>query len=313
MRIRSLLAIGTAALTLSAPVLVARPHPRPSGAAPALPRVIGHRGAPRHAPENTLASIDAAHRLGVRWVENDVQRTRDGRLVVLHDATLARTTDAAERYPGRSPWRVGDFTLRQVERLDAGRWFGARFAGQRVPTLDAYLRRLDHDHEDLLLEIKNPGLYPGLPGGIAARLRADGWTDRAHLAGRLMVQSFDAGAVRAFHRACPGARTALLGAPPADRLPGYARYLDAIDPDAAHLTRGYVAAVHAVRGAHGRPLRVYPWTVDDPAAAVALAGIGADGVITDRPDRILAALSARTARRARGAGAGRSAPSGAAR
>jgi glycerophosphoryl diester phosphodiesterase len=295
MRIRSLVALGGLALGWSLLPLAGLPGgPAPRVARPVL--TIGHRGAPAHAPENTLASVDAAHRLGVAWVENDVQRTADGRLVVLHDATLERTTNAATLFPGRSPWRIGDFTLAQVERLDAGAWFGARFAGQRVPTLDGYLRRLDRDHLSLLLEIKNPRSFPGLPGDIAARLRADGWLDPGHLRGRLMVQSFDPDAVRAFHRLCPGARTALLGNPPADRLGRYAGYLDAVNPDASRLTPGYLAAVHAVRGAHRRPLRVFPWTVDDPARAVALARAGADGVITDRPDVIRTALASRAGR-----------------
>ncbi len=291
MRIRTLAALSGAVLGLSVLPFTALSHAR-SAAAPGPVLAIGHRGAPTRAPENTLPSIDAAHRLGVQWVENDVQRTRDGRLIVIHDDTLTRTTDAATRYPGRSPWKTGEFTLAEIERLDAGSWFDRRFAGTRVPTLDAYLRRLDHNRQSLLLEIKNPRLYPGIAGQIAARLRADGWSDPAHLHGRLMVQSFDAGALRDFHRACPGASTGLLGAPPAARLGGYARYLDTVNPDASRLTRRYVAAVHAVRGAHGRPLRVYAWTVDDPARAVALARLGVDGVITDRADVIRTALAA---------------------
>jgi glycerophosphoryl diester phosphodiesterase len=289
-RHRLLVALGGLALgaTTVTGVALAR-LPAPPAADQVL--VIGHRGAPRRAPENTLASVDAAHRLGVRWVENDVQRTRDGRLVVLHDATLRRTTDAATVYPRRAPWRLTDFTLAEVERLDAGGWFAPRFAGERVPTLDAYLRRVDRDHQGLLLELKNPRDHPGLAADVAARLAADGWTDPGHLRDRLVVQSFDAAALRAFHRRCPAARTALLGTPPVRRLPDYARFVDAVAPDAGRLPAGYLTAAHAVRGDHGRPLRVYPWTVDDPARAVALVRAGADGVITDRPDVVRAALA----------------------
>ncbi len=251
---------------------------------------IGHRGAPERAPENTLASVDAAARLGGTWVENDVQSTRDGRPVVVHDVTLERTTDARRVFPRRSPWRVGDLTLAEVERLDAGRWFGRAFAGQRVPTLDAYLRRLDRDRLGLLLEIKNPDLHPGLTGLIAARLRAVGWLDAAHH-GRLMVQSFDAAAVRDFHRLAPAVSTGLLGAPTVRDLPADARWLDSVNADAAHVTRPYADAVHAVRGAHGTPLRLLAWTVDDPAKASALVAAGADGLISDRADVLRAALA----------------------
>lgn len=290
MRIRPLLAFSGVALGLSVLPFTGLSHARPP-APTAEVLTIGHRGAPDRAPENTLASIDAAHRLGVQWVENDVQRTEDGRLIVMHDATLRRTTNAASVHPRRSPWRISDFTLAEIERLDAGSWFSPRFAGERVPTLDAYLRRLDHNHQSLLLEIKNPQLYPGIAQQIAARLTADGWTDPGHLRNRLMVQSFGAGALRDFHRACPGARTGLLGAPPVGQLKRYAAYVDSVNPDASHLTRAYVAAVHAVKGDHGTPLRVFPWTVDSPAKAVALARLGVAGVITDRPDVIRTALA----------------------
>lgn len=300
MRIRPLVAVSGLAVALSALPFTTWTLTRAT-VRPVATVTIGHRGADTQAPENTLASIDAAHRLGVDWVENDVQRTRDDRLVVVHDTTLTRTTNARSLYPGRSPWKVADFTLAEVERLDAGSWFGKRFAGERIPTLDTYLRRIDHNRQNLLLEIKNPALYPGVARQIAARLRADGWLDTAHRERRLMVQSFDAGALAAFHRLVPGVRTGFLGGPPAGRLARYAAYVDTINPDASHLTGRYISAVHAVRGDHGKPLRVYPWTVDDTTRAVALSRLGADGVITDRPAAVRAALAADTARRSPGA------------
>ncbi|WP_307797725.1 glycerophosphodiester phosphodiesterase family protein, partial [Streptomyces laculatispora] len=109
-----------------------------SGLAPArtgAPLVISHRGASAYAPENTLAAVDKAAELGFDWVENDIQFTRDGVLVVIHDTDLKRTTDAEEVFPGRAPWAVKDFTAAEIARLDAGSWFGARYAGTRVPTL----------------------------------------------------------------------------------------------------------------------------------------------------------------------------------
>jgi len=127
-----------------------------------MPIVIGHRGASAYAPENTLAAIDKAARLGIGWVENDVQRTKDGELVVIHDDSLQRTTDVEEVFPCRTSWDVKDFTAAEIARLDAGSWFGRRYAGARVPTLDEYMRRVEHNHQKLLLEIKNPELYPGI-------------------------------------------------------------------------------------------------------------------------------------------------------
>ncbi|MGW2490660.1 glycerophosphodiester phosphodiesterase [Streptomyces sp. NPDC001606] len=256
------------------------------------PTVIAHRGASAYAPENTLASIDKAAEMGFSWVENDVQRTKDGELVVIHDAGLARTTDVEQVFPGRAPWKVKDFTAAEIARLDAGSWFSSAYAGTRVPTLRQYMRRIEHNHENLLLEVKNPELYPGIEQQILKLLGDEGWLDRAHLR-RLIVQSFSADSVRTVHRLDPDVTTAYLGAPTAAQLHGYARFTDLINPSYTSLSRGYVAAVHAFDGPHGRPLRVFAWTVNDAATARRAAGLGVDGVITNEPDVVRAALADR--------------------
>ncbi|MFD9813905.1 glycerophosphodiester phosphodiesterase [Streptomyces sp. NPDC059080] len=250
----------------------------PAAPAVASPLVIAHRGAARQAPENTLAAVDAAHRAGLTWVENDVQRTKDGQLVVVHDPTLRRTTDAARALPGRAPWRVADLTAAEIARLDAGGWFAARFAGERVPTLDRYLRRLEQNHQSLLLELKNPTRYPGIEAQTLRLLRAEGWLDRAHL-GRLMVQSFCARCVRTVHRLAPQVRTAVLGTPALRDATRYARFTDGINPPLDHLTPGWTAAVHRLRGPHGDPLRIYGWGPEAAPGAPAAAARGIDGVV----------------------------------
>lgn len=250
-----------------------------AGPGTAAARVIAHRGASRDAPENTLAAVDAAHRRGLIWVENDVQRSKDGRLVVLHDATLERTTDAATVFPGRAPWRVGDLTAAEIARLDAGSWFGRRFAGERVPTLAAYLRRLERNGQRLLLEIKAPEKYPGIEAQVLRELRAAGWLDRAHVRGRLVVQSFSVPCVRTVHERAPQVRTGILGAPRVRLLARYARFADQINPPASALSSGWLAAVHRLRGPHGRPLEVYAWGVAKNTTARSVRVRGADGVI----------------------------------
>ena len=95
--------------------------------------VIAHRGASAYAPENTLAAFDLAIRMGVRHIEFDVHSSCDGHIVVIHDDTLDRTTN------GSGP--VSNHTLAPLRELDAGSWFGAAFAGERVPTFDDVLSR----------------------------------------------------------------------------------------------------------------------------------------------------------------------------
>ncbi|MFJ3227474.1 glycerophosphodiester phosphodiesterase [Streptomyces sp. NPDC086783] len=255
------------------------------------PVVVAHRGASAYAPENTLAAVDKADDLGFSWVENDVQRTKDGVLVVVHDATLTRTTDVEKVYPDRAPWRVADFTAKEISRLDAGSWFGRRYAGTRVPTLKQYMNRISLNHQKLVLEIKNPELYPGIEGQTLKVLSNEGWLDPGHLRSRLIVQSFSPDSVRTVHDLRPGVKTALLGTPSVANLPAYSRFADQINSSHSTISTGYVAAVHAFDGPHGKPLEILTWTVDDARTARRVAGYGVDGVITNRPDVVRRALS----------------------
>jgi glycerophosphoryl diester phosphodiesterase len=238
---------------------------------------VGHRGASAYTPENTLAAFRAARTEGADYFELDVQQTRDGVPIVMHDTTLRRTTNAASVYPRRSPWRVGDFTLAEIGRLDAGSWFSPRFRGERVPTLAGTLGAMDGSGPKLLLEIKNPSLYPGLTGRIAGELRAaPGWLRP----GRLIVQSFDRSAVQDFHRLMPGAATAVLGVPAAAQLPEVARYAAYVNPPAQVVDAAYVRRVHA------NHMKVFAWNADDPAVMDRLVADRVDGIITDRPETV---------------------------
>lgn len=248
------------------------------------PLVIAHRGASAYAPENTLAAVDKADVLGFDWVENDVQLTRDGVLVVIHDTDLKRTTDAEEVFPDRAPWAVKDFTAAEIARLDAGSWFGPLYTGARVPTLRQYLHRIGRNDQNLLLEIKSPETYPGIEQATLRVLRQEGWLDREHVRSRLVIQSFGAGSVRKVHEQRPDVVTGFLGTPALADLPSYAEFTDQINPAYTSLSGEYVAAVHALKGPHDKRLRVSAWTVNDAEHALQVAGYGVDGIITNTPD-----------------------------
>src|ERR1700730_3386827 len=96
-----------------------------------LPRVIGHRGACRYAPENTLASLYKAKQLGATWVEVDAMLTADDTVILMHDERVDRTTNGHGL--------VSAMSYAQIAQLDAGCWFAADFAGERVPTLLEFL------------------------------------------------------------------------------------------------------------------------------------------------------------------------------
>ena len=143
------------------------------------------------APENTLAAVRAAIDVGATAVEVDVHRTRDGALVVLHDCTLARTTDVEQRLPGKGPWRVADLTYEEIARLDAGGWHDPAYAGERVPLLRDVLELLRGSGTGLLLEVKKAELYPGIEADLATELRTvPGYLAAALWDRSLVVQSF---------------------------------------------------------------------------------------------------------------------------
>ncbi|KOU44075.1 glycerophosphodiester phosphodiesterase [Streptomyces sp. NPDC054949] len=264
-----------------------------SGSAASSPPVVyAHRGASAYAPENTLASIDLAMRMGIDWVENDVQRTRDGVLVVIHDDNLARTTDVEQVFPDRKPWLVKDFTADEIALLDAGSWFGKdeQYAGATVPTLREYLARVRRNQQKLLLEIKRPEIYPGIERETLNLLDATGWLDRNRVERRLVVQSFSADSIRIVHDLRPDLVTAFLGTPTVAELPRYAAFTDRINPWHTTLSADWVAAVHALRGPHGKAMEVDTWTVDNAATARKVQEMGVDGIITNTPDVVRRAV-----------------------
>ncbi|GAA3874516.1 glycerophosphodiester phosphodiesterase [Streptomyces sedi] len=254
------------------------------------PLVVAHRGASGYAPENTLAAAEAAAQAHTTWVETDVQRTSDGELVLMHDETLNRTTDVEEVFPDRAPWRVEDFTAEEISRLDAGSWFGEEFAGEPVPTLEEFLDELDGNRQRLLLELKSPSLYPGIEADILEELDEQGWLREWYPGQRLVLQSFEADSVRTVHELAPRVETGFLGTPPVDEIAEYAEFADQINPRHADLSAEYVESVQSLRGPHGRPLKVYTWTVNDGELATRVAGLGVDGIISDVPDVVRSAL-----------------------
>ncbi|MER7369725.1 glycerophosphodiester phosphodiesterase [Nonomuraea wenchangensis] len=276
--IAAALLTGTALLGGTAWASVASPA-RP----PRLPRShfahaenIAHRAGSGVAPENTIAACARASASGADRCEFDVQQTKDQQLVLIHDETLARTTNVEELFPDRSPWRVSDFNLAEIRRLDAGSWFSPRFRNERVPTLQQALEMLGKGRAGLLLEIKHSPRSPGIDNRVAAELlqNRDLWEGR-----RLALQSFDRQALRKLHRAVPDVPILLLGADDG-QLSDVADYADALVlPHAARLTAGQVREVKA------RGLRVYAAT-DRPQVQRRLLSFGVDGIMTGVPARL---------------------------
>ena len=274
------------------------PRPRAETASAAGIVNVAHRGASGSAPENTVAAFKLAAAQHADMFELDVQETRDHQLVIMHDTTLARTTDAEEVYPDRSPWKIADFTLAEIEKLDAGSWFAAKYKGERVPTLGRVLTAMRGTGIGMLLEIKSPALYPGIEKRIGTALRrSPSWLRDDASERRLVVQSFDWESVRRFHAVLPDVPTGLIGTPKAAELPKLASYADQVNPTFKGLTAAYVKRVHAAG------MDLLTWTIDDGGDMRKAVGLGVDGIITNKPDVLRSVLAASRAAEARRAAA----------
>lgn len=233
------------------------------------PLNFAHRGASHEAPGNTLAAFLLAADLGADGIELDVQLSRDGELVVIHDFTLDATTDGQGL--------VADAALAELKRLDAGSWFDPAFAGQRIPTLQEVIDAVGHR---LLLNVELKTAHLGDDGLAAAVVRL---LEVNHLLDRVVVSSFNPLAVWRVRRLNPWITTGLLYAPkmalPLRRL--WMRHL--VQPDALHPYYTMVDASY-VQWARRRGYRIHTWGVDDPEAMKGLARAGTDLIVTARPD-----------------------------
>lgn len=223
---------------------------------------FGHRGARRLAPENTLAAFEAALAAGADGFECDVQRSRDGALIVFHDDTLARTTGA--------PGRVADATLAELRALDAG-------GGQRIPELSEVLTLARSAGARVLLELKSPALYPGIEAEVVAAVEAGG------LAERTLYQSFDWAALERLRALRPAAELGALYPlqwPRYEPVPAGAQWLVPAG-ETAWLAPGKLAPART----GGRRVLVYFNTsyTDRPWLWRLVRGLGAAGLITDDP------------------------------
>ncbi|WP_284310047.1 glycerophosphoryl diester phosphodiesterase [Labrys miyagiensis] len=236
-----------------------------------IPRVIGHRGAAAHAPENTLEAICCAAAFGVEMVEVDVQLTRDEVPVIIHDDTLDRTTT------GTGP--VFERSWKEIRELDAGASFGRAFAGEHIPTLQDVLALCRELKLGLNVEIKP---YPGTDLRTA-EIALSVLENFGPLEGSLLVSSFSVESLRTAHSLAPHLP---LGYLIHDRPDNWAAIADevgaaTINFDHTSETPQTIAAYAAT----GRPLLSY--TVNTAARAKELFDLGVAGVFTDFPGRIL--------------------------
>ena len=233
------------------------------------PLWIAHRGAGKLAPENTLAAFRVGASHGYRAFECDVKLSADGVPFLLHDDSLQRTT-SARGIAGERPWS-------ELSRLDAGGWHSRAFAGEPIASLEAISGFVLRNGFALDIELKPTPGQEDETGRVVASAATRLWTGRSPPP---LLSSFAAASLAAAHRAAPELPCALL--------------LDALAPDwfelaislqcAAVVTAYPLMDAGVIARLHAAGLRALCYTVNDPAEARRLLGLGIDGSITDAVD-----------------------------
>ncbi|MTH53580.1 glycerophosphodiester phosphodiesterase [Bacillus mangrovi] len=230
---------------------------------------IAHRGASGYAPENTKASFDLALEMKADYIELDVQRSRDGELVIIHDTSVDRTTNGSGE--------VRDLNLEELRKLDAGSWFSPDFKGQGIMTFAEFLERYN-GKAGMLIELKSPSLYPGIEEQVAEELSKYPAADK-------VVQSFEQESMKKMHAIMPFLKIGVLVkyrplGITARQLQELSEFADYVNPNKKLASRGLVQKVHALG------MKITPYTVRDRSSAAALKEMEVDGMVTDFPDYV---------------------------
>ncbi|MCB9079400.1 MAG: glycerophosphodiester phosphodiesterase [Anaerolineaceae bacterium] len=228
------------------------------------PGVIAHRGAAGLAPENTQAAIRAGILHKADFIEVDVQRSADGVLIVMHDQTVNRTTDGQGS--------VVNLTWAEISQFDAGRHFGPEYAGETVPRLDSVLEMTQGTSSTLIIEIKEPHLYPGIEPQIAETIQ------NAQAQDHVTIISFDYESLRKFSALMPSVPLGLVSVYPTT-LPQIANH-QAVDI----FWLSVILDPTLVRRLHHQGYHVWVWTIDNLFIIRLLIWLGVDGITTNRPD-----------------------------
>ncbi|MGR3637076.1 MAG: glycerophosphodiester phosphodiesterase family protein [Shimia sp.] len=232
--------------------------------------VIAHRGASAIKPENTMAAINEAVRVGSDWVEIDVQETADGAVIVMHDSDFMKQAG--------NPLTIWDATVDDIKDIDIGSWFDSAYAQERAPLLEDVLRAAK-DKSGVIIELKYYGHDEKLEQRVAEIVEAEGMVDQV----KIMSLKYDA--VEKMRALRPDWSIGLLASASLGQM--WNLNADFLAVNSATTSHRLVRESQAV----GK--KVYVWTVNDPLAMSAMISMGVDGLITDEPELARLVLSER--------------------
>ncbi|MBC7222381.1 glycerophosphodiester phosphodiesterase [Candidatus Bipolaricaulota bacterium] len=266
------------------------------------PLIFAHRGARSLAPENTCAAARAAAQIGADGWEFDVRLTKDGELILMHDETLARTTNVEDLFPLRKPWKVSDFTYAEVSELDAGSWFleedpfgtlrsgelpreeAMLFRGEKVPTLrEALMLSLDLG---LLVNIEIKSAVSPLNFSASDEIAVKqtvALVRELNMTDQVLISSFNPGIVRLAGLLAPELKVALLLDRP---IKGLDKLLKELGISVLNLNHRLFSDAELCNF-RKQGYEIYLWTVNDPPEiARFLSNPCVTGIITDWPQRV---------------------------
>ncbi|MFT4413972.1 glycerophosphodiester phosphodiesterase [Fredinandcohnia humi] len=246
---------------------------------------VSHRGASGHAPEHTIAAYELGVAMKGDYIEVDLQMTKDGELIAMHDETLDRTTNGTGL--------VKNYTLAEIKELDAGSWFNERYpdmakpeyVGLEVPTLEEVIQHFGKDKR-YYIETKSPAVYPGMEEELLQVLEKYNLVGQNAPSSKVLIQSFSAESLKKMHQLNPDVPLIQLisYSKPAtitdEELNEYMSYAIGLGMNYTRINQEYVQKVRD----HG--LLIHPYTVNNKEDMARLLDWGVTGMFTNYPDRL---------------------------
>lgn len=256
---------------------------------------ISHRGASGHAPEHTLAAYELGEIMKSDYIEIDLQMTKDGELIAMHDETIERTTDGTGS--------IKEYTLEELKSFDAGSWFNEaypdkakpEFMGLEVPTLREVIDRFGVE-ANFFIETKSPEVYPGLEEKLVEILYEYNLVGEHQESGKVIIQSFSAESlkkIRQLDNSIPLVQLLSYYAPAVitnDEVTKIKEYASGIGMHFTAINPGYVKKVR------DSGLLIYPYTVNEKEDMEMLLSWGVTGMFTNYPDRLQEVILKRKAK-----------------
>jgi glycerophosphoryl diester phosphodiesterase len=246
---------------------------------------ISHRGASGHAPEHTFHAYELGNVMNGDYIEIDLQMTKDGELIALHDETIDRTTD--------KKGLVKNLNLKEIKKLDAGSWFNraypekksTEYSGLQIPTLKEVLDRFGPDSK-FFIETKSPEVYPGMEEKLIEILNEYNLTGAHQTFGKVVVQSFSADSLRKLHQmneSIPLVQLLSYYAPAVitdSEVSKIKEYAVGVGLHYTAISPGYIQKITK------SGLMIFPYTVNEKEDMKMLLDWGVTGMFTNYPDRL---------------------------